>query len=119
MWAGISNDGGATFPTTLEIDTTNWMLMSCPSSGPDGFVLGDTLYSVFMSAASGTSLVHFGRASLSGMAARHTRITGMFTGLTSQNYPRMANAGSAACAVWVQITSSGMIFHRGSRVMRA
>jgi hypothetical protein len=107
MWAGVSSDGGMTFPATMPIDTTNWMLMSCPSSGPDGFVVGDTLYSVFMSTASGTALVYFSRASISGMIASHTRFTGMFTGLLSQNYPRIANAGNAATAVWVQNTSSG------------
>ncbi len=107
MWAGVSTDGGMTFPGHMAIDTTNWMIMSCPSSGPDGIVIGDSIYSVFMSTASGTALVHFGRASISGMTARHNRITGMFTGLSSQNYPRIANAGSASCVVWKQNTSSG------------
>ncbi|MBA3828136.1 MAG: T9SS type A sorting domain-containing protein [Taibaiella sp.] len=107
MWAGISTDGGMTFPGHMAVDTTNWMIMSCPSSGPDGFVIGDSLYTVFMSTSTGTALVHLGRASLSGMAAKHTRITGMFTGLSSQNYPRIANSGSAAITVWKQNTTSG------------
>lgn len=67
MWAGVSTDGGMTFPGHMAIDTTNWMIMSCPSSGPDGIVIGDSIYSVFMSTASGTALVHFGRASISGI----------------------------------------------------
>ncbi len=106
MWAGVSTDGGMTFPGHMAIDTTNWMIMSCPSSGPDGIVIGDSIYSVFMSSASGTALVHFGRASISGMTARHSRITGMFSGLASQNYPRIANSGNAAVAVWKQNASS-------------
>lgn len=106
-WAGISTDGGNTFPNTMAVDTSNWMIMSCPSSGPDGFVIGDSIYSVFMSSASGTALVHFGRASISGLNASHKRITGTFSGLLSQNYPRMANSSAMATAVWVQNATGG------------
>jgi hypothetical protein len=105
MWAGVSTDGGMTFPNRVEVDTTNWMITSCPSSGPDGFAIGDSLYTVFMSAASGTSLVYLSRASLSGLTAKHSRITGMFSGLTSQNYPRVDNTSNTAVAVWVQSAS--------------
>jgi hypothetical protein len=107
IWAGISADAGVTFPNQLRVDTTNWMIMSCPSSGPDGFVTGDSLYSVFMSTSTGKALVHFGRASISGLTAKHSAITGAFTGLSSQNYPRIANAGSAAAVVWKQNTTTG------------
>jgi hypothetical protein len=107
MWAGVSNDGGITFTSTMAIDTTNWMIMSCPSSGPDGFIIGDTLYSIFMSSASGKALVYSGKASISAASASHVRMTGVFSGLNSQNYPRIANAGNAASAVWIQNTSSG------------
>jgi hypothetical protein len=107
MWAGVSTDGGMTFPGHMAVDTTNWMIMSCPSSGPDGFVIGDSIYTVFMSTSTGTALVHLSRASISGMTAKHKAITGMFTGLSSQNYPRIANAGNAAVAVWKQNTASG------------
>lgn len=107
IWVGVSNDGGMTFPGAMAVDTTNWMIMSCPSSGPDGFVIGDSLYTVFMSTSTGTAFVHLSRASLSGLTAKHNRITGMFTGLSSQNYPRIANAGNAAAVVWKQNTTTG------------
>lgn len=107
IWAGLSADGGMTFPMNIPVDTTNWMIMSCPSSGPDGFVIGDSIYTVFMSTSTGTALVHLSRASIGGMTARHSPVTGMFSGLSSQNYPRIANAGNAAAAVWKQNTTSG------------
>ena len=107
MWAGISTDGGMTFPNTMSVDTTNWFISSCPASGPDGFVIGDTIYSVFMSQASGTALVHLSRSSMSAATTLGSRITGMFSGLLSQNYPRIANAGNAATVVWLQNTSAG------------
>jgi hypothetical protein len=106
-WAGVSNDGGMTFPGHMNVDNNAWMFMSCPSSGPDGFIIGDSLYSVFRSSASGTSLVYFSRATISGLSAATVPITGTFSGLTSQDYPRIANDGNAAAAVWVQNTSSG------------
>lgn len=107
MWAGISTNGGSTFPNMLAVDTTNWMITSCPSSGPDGFMIGDSLYTVFMSKASGTAFVNLSHASINGGNASHSRITGMFTGLSSQNYPRIANAGNVSTVVWKQNTSSG------------
>lgn len=106
-WAGISNDGGMTFTGTMNVDNNNWMIMSCPSSGPDGFVIGDSLYSVFRSSAGGTAKVYLSKATISGMASSASAIAGTVSGLLSQDYPRIANAGNSAVAVWVQNTSSG------------
>ncbi len=107
MYAGISTDGGMTFPNTMPVDTTNWFISSCPASGPGGFAIGDTIYTVFMSSESGTSLVYFSRSSVSAVSTSGNGITGMFGGLLSQNYPRIANAGNAATVVWLQNTSTG------------
>ncbi|MCD6010876.1 MAG: hypothetical protein K0Q79_738 [Flavipsychrobacter sp.] len=109
MWAGISTDGGITFPTRMAVDSTNWMLSSCPSSGPDGFVIGDSLYTVFMSSASGKALVYLSRSSLSMGNMSHVRITGNFTGLNSQNFPRIANSNNTSAVVWVQNTTPAAV----------
>jgi hypothetical protein len=79
------------------------MLMSCPSSGPDGIVFGDTLYSVFCSGASGAAASYFSKSSLSAVAWSSTEnlATGI-PGLTLQNYPRIAAFGNAAGIVWKQ-----------------
>lgn len=106
-WAGISNDRGMTFPSTMNIDNNSWMIMSCPSSGPDGFVIGDSLYSVFRSSAGGTAKVYLSKATISGLTSSATAIAGTVSGLLSQDYPRVANAGNASSVVWVQNTSSG------------
>lgn len=107
IWGSVSTDGGMTFPSMMAVDTTNWMISSCPSTGPDGFLIGDSLYTVFMSTASGTPFVYLARTSITGTSTSHSRITGAFSGLLSQNYPRIANAGSAAAAVWKQNTTAG------------
>lgn len=105
-WAGISNDEGTTFPSGIRVDQNNWNLNMCPSSGPDGVIIGDTLYSSFMNGASGTSLVYYNKSSISNLTSGPTiPVTGMYTGLFVQNYPRMANNGNAIALAWKQNVS--------------
>ncbi len=102
-WVGRSTDAGATFTNGWNAEGNNWMLMSCPSSGPDGVIIGDTLYTVFMNGASGTALVYWSKSALSDMSAQPTEpISGTIANLNSQNYPRMANYGNALAVVWKQ-----------------
>jgi hypothetical protein len=102
-WAGVSFDGGTTFGNGFNIDGNNWFIPSCPSSGPDGVIIGDTLYSTFMSAGSGSYRTYFSRKSISGGGvALVNNLTGAITGLTQQNYPRMASYGTAVGVVWKQ-----------------
>ncbi len=106
-WAGISTDGANTFAGGINIDQNNWMLMSCPSTGPDGIIIDDTLYSVFMSTPAANDLIYWSKASISNLqSAGAMELTGMFTGLTQQNYPRMASHYNAAAIVWKQVVSS-------------
>ena len=106
MYAGISSDGGATFPTTMQVDNTNWMLSSCPSSGPDGVLIGDSLYTVFMSAATGSTLVYMSRSSITTMGSATSPITGSLSGVSNQNFPRIAASGNAVAEVWRQTVGS-------------
>jgi hypothetical protein len=102
-WTGISTDGGSTFTQGMPIDQGNWMLMNCPSSGPDAVILGDTLHAVFMSQESGSALVYWSKASLAAATgAMGSPIIGTPSGVTSQNYPRIASDGPAVAVVWRQ-----------------
>ncbi len=104
-WCGISTNGGNSFPSGMALDENNWMLMSCPSSGPDGVIIGDTLYNTYMNGANGT-LVYFSKASLTTMTnPTVTSVTGTITGLTQQNFPRIANSGNAVALVWKQVVN--------------
>jgi hypothetical protein len=107
MWAGISTDGGATFGNGIAIDQTNWPYNSCPSSGPDGVIIGDTLYSVFMSGATGNFLVYHSAASLTNLTSGNsTAFTGFTAGLNSQNFPRIASSGNSTAITWLQTTNN-------------
>lgn len=107
IWSIASTNGGTSFTNSILVDQTSWMIMACPSSGPDAVIIGDSLYTVFMSSASGKALTYFNKASLSAAtAAPNTPITGNFSGLNSQNFPRIASAGKATGIVWVQNQNS-------------
>lgn len=102
-WVGYSNNGGTSFSNGWNVDNNNWMLMACPSSGPDGAIIADTLYSVFMNGDSGTDRVYVSFSSVTGMSAGSARpLTGSITNLYSQNYPRIANINNALAIVWKQ-----------------
>lgn len=106
-WAGISANGGDMFMNGIQVDQTNWTLMACPSSGPDGVIINDSLYSVFMSAGEGDSRVYFSTSSLTDLTDKpDTRLTDEFAGLILQNYPRIASYGNAVAIVWKQTVNS-------------
>ncbi|MBC8048142.1 MAG: T9SS type A sorting domain-containing protein, partial [Fimbriimonadaceae bacterium] len=102
-WAGISTTGGDMFMNGIQIDQTDWIINACPSSGPDGVIINDSLYSVFMSAGEGDSRVYFSASSLSALTDEpDVRLTDEFTELSLQNYPRIANYGYTTAIVWKQ-----------------
>lgn len=101
IWSSFSTDNATTFNNTIETDTTNWLVMACPSSGPDAIVVGDDLYAVYMSGASGSSRVYLNKSVVSTQQAVSCMpLTGNFAGLSAQNYPRIAHAADAATIVW-------------------
>ncbi|MSP58219.1 MAG: T9SS type A sorting domain-containing protein [Flavobacteriaceae bacterium] len=106
IWTGISNNNATSFPSGFEVDSNNWMVMSCPSSGPDGVIVGDTLYSTFMSSGSGAYRTYLSKSSIStGVVSSITSLTGTIAGLSQQNYPRIATDGNAMAIVWKQNVS--------------
>lgn len=105
-WTGISNDNATSFTSGFALENNNWMLMSCPSSGPDGVIIGDTLYSTFMNGGSGDYRTYLSKSSISaGAMSSVTTLTGSITGLSQQNFPRIANDGNAMAIVWKQTVS--------------
>lgn len=107
IWAGISTDGGNTFAQGVGIDQGAWLIASCPASGPDAVVFGDTLYTTYMSASSAATWVWLSKTPLSPLASSiGLPVTGAFTGMTMQNYPRIDHYGNAMALVWKQSVNS-------------
>jgi hypothetical protein len=56
-----------------------------------------------MNGASGMNMTYFSKSSLTSLtSSAGMPLTGMFMGLTSQNYPRIASAGNALAIAWKQ-----------------
>ena len=99
-WAGISIDGGLTFTKGVNVDQNGWIIEACPATGPDGVIIGDTIYSTFMNAVSGNALVYYNETSISDLSTPpSTLVPGSGDGL-QQNYSRMASSGRAAALLW-------------------
>jgi hypothetical protein len=106
IWASLSTNNAASFPIGFKVDNNNWLVMSCPSSGPDAVVVGDTLYTTFMSSGSGNYRTYLSKSSIStGAMGSIQNLTGAITGLSQQNYPRIATDVKAMAVVWKQTVS--------------
>jgi hypothetical protein len=106
-WTGLSTDGGLSFADGWNVDGNNWNIAVCPSTGPDGEIIGDSLYDVFTSAASGTYRTYRSVSSISSGAAQPAvALGGTIPNLNMQNYPRMSRYGNAMAIVWRQSVNS-------------
>jgi len=99
-WAGFSSDGGLTFTRGVNIDQNGWMIEACPATGPDAVMIGDTLYSTFMSVASGQALVYYNETPINDLSTPpSTPVPGSGEAL-QQNFSRFASSGNAAALLW-------------------
>ena len=101
-WVGISTDGGSSFTDGWNVDQNNWNLFACPSTGPDGVIIGDSLYCVFMNGGNDNRVYRSTSTISSGAAQPSQLLTGTIMGLNSQDYPRIAKSGNAIAIVWKQ-----------------
>ncbi len=102
IWAGISKNRAISFDNAVQLDFSNWLAKSCPANPPHGTIISDTLYSVYTSGNGDSALVFLSKTSLTSFADTFAPLTGRFSGLTSQNFPRIANSGNAGAIAWVQ-----------------
>lgn len=103
-WAGISHNSGMTFSEGMNIDQHEWNINFCPSTGPDGVIIGDSLYAVFMNGASGMNRVYFSSSSVETLETTGgVLLTGDIDGLTQQNFPRIASYNEAVGVIWKQV----------------
>jgi hypothetical protein len=103
MWGAVSANGGMDFPTGAQLDATDWQLDVCPSSGPAGFIDGDSLRYVWMSGATNGTKVYFGSALATDLTVGAWGLVhpGQVAGV-QQNFPRIAGSGDTLGVVWQQ-----------------
>ena len=106
IWGAVSTDGGMSFPVGAQLDTTNWFLAACPSSGPAGYLVGDSVRYVWMSGEENGAKVYLGSADASTLTlgSQQNVHPGQVSSV-QQNYPRIAGSGDTLGVVWEQ--SSG------------
>jgi hypothetical protein len=106
MWIAVSNDGGMTFPDAIDIDPTDWMLTSCPSSGPSPFLTSDSVVTAFMSGASGRNRIYISTASYTTLQTGFTQFADSSVTLNAiQNYPFLAGSGDTLALVYQEAVS--------------
>lgn len=99
-WAGVSTDGGITFTRGVNIDQNGWMITACPATGPDGIIVGDTLYATFMNGQSGQAIVYHNVTPLNTLETDlSTQVPGSGNGL-QENFPRIDAYDRATALLW-------------------
>jgi hypothetical protein len=101
----ISENGGASYDSIFDIDLSNWVIATCPASGPRAYFGGDSLYAVFMTNLNPPSRVKFSAFDFN----NHSQ--GLFTNIapaspSNQNFPSINGRGDTLGVVW-QETSAG------------
>jgi hypothetical protein len=109
LWVTISNDNGADFDTGDDMDPNNWIINSCPSTGPDGHIDEDSLYTVWMSAGQGSSRVYLSSVHLPSATRGTTwEVAPEQNTSANQNYPRIAGDGQLLGVVYQQAASGNI-----------
>ncbi len=104
MWAAISTDGGMSFGTAVDLDTTDWTLQACPSSGPVSVFVGDSIYTAFMSqGGNGQARIYLGASHLvTGQMGYNWLVSDTGSAGITQNYPAIAGNGDTIVVAWYQ-----------------
>jgi hypothetical protein len=109
LWVTVSNDNGADFDTGDDMDPNNWIINSCPSTGPDGYINEDTLYTVVMSAGQGASRIYMSSVHLPTATRGNTwEVAPNMNSSANQNYPRIAGEGEVLGIVYQEAASGNI-----------
>lgn len=103
IWGVSSSNGGNSFSVGQEVDETAWNVNGCPSSGPDAYIFGDSVRTVWMSGASDGVKIYGSSSALGSMNTSATRrIHATAPANVQQNFPRIAGHGDTLGVVWEQ-----------------
>ncbi|MDX2362427.1 MAG: T9SS type A sorting domain-containing protein [Crocinitomicaceae bacterium] len=103
----LSTDGGATYPSTDNIDNLSWNVNSCPATGPHGIFNSDNLLMAYASAASGKYRVYVSSSTTVGALTFDNRVMMVEPDPANgtQNYPRISGIGDTVVMAWSETTS--------------
>jgi hypothetical protein len=101
IWAAVSTNGGENFSAGGDIDNSNWIINGCPSTGPDAYINGDSIVTVWMSGARGSSRIYLGTTHKNTLEIGINEM--LSPGLPSsanQNYPKVAGSRDTIGISW-------------------
>lgn len=98
-YVAVSTNGGISYDTVYQIDTTAWFIPACPSQGPDAAFAGDTAVTIFTSAGSGTSLVYATAMDVNTWSMAWQKRIALSSSAT-QERPRIIAKGDTLAAMW-------------------
>ena len=103
-----STDGGVSFSAGADMEELGWFITSCPSTGPQGIIIGDSLYLVSASRVSGSYRIYIGSGSLNGTLALENQASPIPPNNNNgtQNYPRISGEGNTMLMVWEEKETS-------------
>jgi hypothetical protein len=113
IYAVYSDDGGSSFVSSENVDQMNWIVNSCPSTGPDGVFVTDALITSFASRGTGYNRAYVSKSSTTGGVSFTERLA-----LTppanlngKQSYPRISGDDNLLVVTWSEAeTSNNEVF---------
>ena len=96
VWAGVSYDGGISFDNGFQVDNNSWQLSSCPASGPDGVIVDNYIYAVFLSGNS----VYLSRTNIMNGQIESIEKLGETGSIDPQNFPRISSYNNQVAISW-------------------
>ena len=101
MRAAISLDTASSFSTLGEIDSKGWIIASCPISGGQSIILGDTLISCFMNGIAGTTTYVSALNVITNVLGSETPVFAS-PGVGAQDLSSIAGSGDTVGIAWTQ-----------------
>jgi hypothetical protein len=110
MWVTRSIDSAGTFTAACDVDAQDWVINSCPTSGPSLIrTAGDVLLSVWMSKGSGSTRVYASTLH-SGSMVKGSELempASSPAAIFNQNHPDVAGSNDTIAMVWEETGFSG------------
>lgn len=111
MTAAISLDNGNTYSITKELDTANWLLLSCPSTGGDAFFQDQYLHTCWSTGRTGVSKVFYSRLNIvNGEIDAFRGFNHSISRNFQQTYPRIAGKKDTIGIVWGELINNMDVF---------
>lgn len=97
-----SSDDGLTFTATQDLDDMNWVLNSCPTSSPEGAVLGDSIMVIRRNGGSGINELY--KSNVNTIDLQKSYFTQVeYSGSSLQDQPKITGTnsyGGVFVSVW-------------------